>query len=244
MPTTAAPGRAGAEAGSATDPVEALPEEGLPATLAGLFVKLRYVFAIPNESFDGLDPGADGYRVETVRSVSDLRSLDPRIASVLATRMDDETVEGRLADPAWTAFVAVEEATGEPGGQGWMLAPEERHWHDKFPVEPGTALLCGTYVAEDHRRRGVSRLVKDAEYRFAFDERGVERAITVVERTNEASIGANRSFGAEVIYRNYLVKVAGVNVLSVLRSDGWWRPHVAVDVPSADRALEYLGLSA
>ena len=137
----------------------------------------------------------------------------------LAQAIGEERLARRLADQDLTAFVAVA-PDGATAGFVWSLAPRaETAWHDNVPVRPGTALLFHGYVAPEHRRHGLFTWLMTAVQDHCLLRLGRERVLGVVEASNVPSLRTLGNLGYEHVADNYLVKVLGVNVVSVLR----WR---------------------
>lgn len=177
------------------------------------FLKPRTVLCADAQRYRTAEVVQGGIRVERWAAKE---ALLPALQSELARRVSPEALARRRGDARCILYTATDEPTGALAGFYWAaLAGQEPVWHDKFPIAPGTALLFNAYVMPRFRRRGVYARLIAAAHNHLLGQGLCERAFTVVEDQNVASMRANTGFGLRVCRRNYLIKVAGRTVFSV-----------------------------
>ena len=131
--------------------------------------------------------------------------------------------ERRSMHPGIALFVAMEHKDKVAGFYWAVRSSSKPLWHDKLKVEPHTALLFNAHVFPEYRRQGLYSLLLAAAHNVLFQSFGVERALTIVECSNQASLQANRKFGLRVFANNYLIKLAGRNIISILEGPEGYR---------------------
>jgi len=203
------------------EPRRAGPGDWLAGLVSKYWLKKRFVLAQRAMSLELPDPN-DELEVLVRRGGEDTGSLLPHHLDVLASVVGTERLSRRLEHPEVTLVLAVDRASREPMGFRWLLHPKSGTvWHDSFPVEPGTAYGFNEYTFPRFRRRGVYLELIRRGNRLALQDLGCSQVVIVVEAGNDPSLRANLGAGYTIEATNYLVKVLGRNVFSVVaRPDG------------------------
>lgn len=182
-----------------------------------LWFKPRTIFQINRGEYERRAPEHDEYQVDQYdgqRSLSDLEGED---SEFLRQHIRGKKLQNRLKKEDCVLFLARNRESGEPVGFYWsIVARSKAVWHDNYQVLPGTALVFNAYVAEEHRRQGIYRLLQGISHDYLFTHTDCEAITTIVENKNTASMKANRQFGLRAEKRNYLLKFLSVNVLSII----------------------------
>mgnify|MGYP000855844212 FL=1 len=192
------------------------------------FLKRRLVLALDAPTRSA--PSLDLYELSGYGAGSG-REMPATLRRSLAQAIGEERLARRLADPDLALFVAAA-PDGAAAGFVWGLAPERgTAWHDNVPVRAGTALLFHGYVLPEHRRHGLFTALIVAVQDYFVVGLGRARVFGVVESGNIPSLRTLRSLGYQHLGDNFLLKVLGVNVVSVLR----WR-----DPPGTEAHLVFM----
>lgn len=127
---------------------------------------------------------------------------DARLSSYLAARRDN---------PAWVFFPCWD--SGCLLGYSFLHAPAHEEWNDCLPTRPGEARIGSTYVYPQYRGRGVRGEIYKKQWEYVVGH-GL-KLWAVIEKRNSSSLRAAEKTG-RVGRKNYLVKILGRNVLSIL----------------------------
>lgn len=164
------------------------------------------------------------FRAEIVVSREDLVSMADRLDSVRNGLA--EKFAKRLEDPSLTLYLALNRDDAGIAGYFWTAeANDEPIWHDKIYIEPGTALGLNAFTLPEYRGKGAFPLLNAAAIRRTVLEGDARTLYLIVEDSNHASIRANEKLGLKRAGENYLVKVFGENVLSIIHRDRRWETY-------------------
>lgn len=133
-----------------------------------------------------------------------LDGADDRLASYLKMRK---------GDPSWVFFEYREEE--ERMGYSFLHVPAQEEWNDSLPTRPGEARISSSFVYPEFRGRGIRGEMFKKQYQYSA-ENGL-KLWAVIEKSNYASIKAASKTG-NIERENYLVKIVGKNVISILTS--------------------------
>lgn len=171
----------------------------------------RYIFK--RRIILGYDaPGPQGdFEVARFEPHDDIRALE---FSLVEDRFADFLSRRRVSDGhhKWVLFAAL--SRGRVVGFSSLHIGSRSAWLDSLPTKVGSARESGTFVSEVFRGAGVRAALLNAQLRYCL-ERSL-KMWAVIERTNGSSFRSSVHFGGAVICSNYLVKMLGYNVLSVL----------------------------
>ena len=186
-----------------------------------LFLKKRFVYHINEQSFKSITPPEKENLIVT-RDPADIRNHFAHVKRFTMNRSTfytEKRLRQRLDNPHLTCFLAINQGRGEPVGVQWTIAADgETLWHDKLPLPPDAGLLINAFVPENHRRQGIGTNMKYHAITHLFDDRNCERVYGVVEATNLASRTLLGKYSEKSISANYLLKLFGVNILSIVSS--------------------------
>lgn len=194
-----------------------LPEIRSIDPIQDLFFKPRTIFRICRDEYEHREIDNEEYVAEYFSGDTPVTDLDTELKQFLIDKMGSTTVESRLGNEDCTLYVARTADNRQPAGFYWgVIAATSPVWHDSFRIPRESGLVFNAYVKEDHRRKGVYRLLQTASHNNLFSSDVCECVFTIVENRNTASIEANREFGLQAVSRNYLLKFLSVNVFSIV----------------------------
>lgn len=115
----------------------------------------------------------------------------------------------------------------EPVGCLWALDIQyEDFKFDSFIHNKNQILICGVYVNEKARGNQLYNKMQFKAMKYLSENFPEKNVISVVEKTNVASIRSNKKYGVEVYGYNYLFKILGHNIISLfidsLGQQNWW----------------------
>src|SRR5690554_3036204 len=133
-----------------------------------------------------------------------LDGADERLASYL---------KKRRGDPSWLFFEYHEKE--KRMGYSFLHVPAQEEWNDSLPTRPGEARIGSSFVYPEFRGRGVRGEMFKKQYQYST-ENGL-KLWAVIDKSNVSSIKAASKTG-NIERENYLVKILGRNVISILTS--------------------------
>ena len=194
-----------------------LPEIRSIDPIQDLFFKPRTIFRICRDEYEHREVDNEGYVTECFSGDTRVTDLDPELKQFLVDKVGSKTVVSRIRNEDCSLYVARTVDDGQPAGFYWgVIAASSPVWHDSFRVPTQSGLVFNAYVKEDHRRKGVYRLLQAVSHNHLLSSDDCECVFTIVENRNTASMGANREFGLQAASRNYLLKFLSVNVFSIV----------------------------
>lgn len=114
---------------------------------------------------------------------------------------------------AWQIFVVV--VDGKIAAYSSLhVGQRESVWLDSLPTQSGEARESGTYVEPAFRGRGLRHALLAAQSEYCT-ARGLE-LWAVIEASNRPSVSSSLRAGGSIAASNYLLKLAGINVLSIV----------------------------
>jgi hypothetical protein len=186
------------------------------------FLKFRIVFALEKDHFIERKLTNSEYVVSTFSLTSTKTDGEKtrKTLDFLSIHLGKDKALSRLKRDDCKVFIA-EAKTGELVGYYWSLSPKlSEVWHDKFKVNPGSALLFNAFVVPEHRRRRVYESLQIYSHDYLFRHENCKTVYTIVEQSNKASLAANVKFGLHATMENILIKIMGINFLSI-----YWHGH-------------------
>lgn len=176
-----------------------------------LFYKKRVVF-FKEKCISGQDNGSyffGGYRfLEEVnkKDIQNIKAGGKKLDFLFRKKESaDIKIFGMLSD------------ANELAGYYRAIIPRQKPvFYDNISIEPGEALLCNAYVFESHRRKGLYNFMIKNCHSFLLDITKINRVYTIVEKSNVASLRANKKAGLEKKLENKLYKFFGFNVVSIV----------------------------
>lgn len=140
---------------------------------------------------------------------------DPRIEDVFKLCKPSEKlhehISRRKGNDAWVAFFFLRD--GCILGYSFLHVPTEIEWNDSLPTLAYEARVSNQFVYPEYRGRGVVNAILRAQSQFAKQESRMLWA--VIEKSNFSSMKAGLRAG-RIVRKNYLVKLVGRNVISIL----------------------------
>lgn len=179
------------------------------------FFKSRVVFVAEKKEFENLKPGSKGKELFKVAIVTNGNELS-RFSN------SDETLsffQKRLARQT-PLTLALVHSRKRLAGYYWGVVGQSglTLWHDKYPIHEKEGLVFNAFVFPEFRRQGVYRLLQRELHKHLFFHEDCEKIFTIVEKKNRPSLKANVDFGLREFCKNYLLKLFGKNILSVIKN--------------------------
>lgn len=192
----------------------------LAAWRARNLLKRRLILSLDEPGVGGSSSELAGFKLIRLGAGSGASPTEAQ-RSALVAAIGAERLERRLAATDMAVFLAVTEREQELAGFVWAVQPHERTvFHDNVPVRPGVALLFHGLVLPDHRRKHLFTRLMVAVQSHCLVELGCNAVLGVVEASNLASLSTLKTLGYRHVGDNYLIKLLGLNVVSVVR---WYR---------------------
>lgn len=120
-------------------------------------------------------------------------------------------LEKRKKDPSWVFFAYLEGL--EILGYSFLHIPVSEEWNDSLPTFKGEARISSAFVYPQYRGKGIRGEIYKMQYQYACEHS--LKLWSVIEKSNFSSIkAASKTGGVEGL--NYLIKVLGRNVLSIV----------------------------
>lgn len=132
------------------------------------------------------------------------------IAGITDKKLHDY-LRRREKDPSWVLFFCKQDNCLM--GYAFLHIPTEIEWNDSLPTLAYEARVSNQFVYPEYRGRGVVNTILCAQAQYAEKENRVLWA--VIEKSNLSSMRAGLRAG-RVVRKNYLVKLVGRNVISML----------------------------
>lgn len=174
----------------------------LVAMLERYFLKTRYIYAYTSP------PTKHTADVDWC-TPSDFLAWKPGLA--VSTRLC-RLLKARVNGDSWKVFFLIEGDTLK--GYSFLHCPSRTEWNDCLPTAVGQARESSTFVELPFRRTGIRGQLLNAQRRYCS-----ERSLSmwcVIEKANIASCRSTTQGHGVRIRRNYLLKLCGVNIASVV----------------------------
>lgn len=120
-------------------------------------------------------------------------------------------LNNRMEKTSWILFLYKE--TEEIKGYGFLHIPGLEEWNDSLPTFSYEARSSSRFVFSESRGQGIHGQLSIAMRHYAQKHNRI--LWSVIENSNDASIRAAIKTGI-LKRKNYLIKIAGRNVISVL----------------------------
>lgn len=196
-----------------------------------LFLKQRGIYQIPRTEYSYSGEISDD--IYSINSNAERKSSTLNY-SLLIDRINRETVQNRLDRTGCRLYLATKSETVV--GYAWALeGADPPRWHDKVPVSNDELLLFDAFIDPEYRRQGWYSQLHAARVSGTHKK----TIITVVETTNTPSAEANEMFGLSAEGRNILIKIFGINLLSIIRGRDKNKIAIRIDVPSVKAAIRH-----
>jgi GNAT superfamily N-acetyltransferase len=121
-------------------------------------------------------------------------------------------ISARTRSASWRLFVYHDQGTIK--GYSFLHAPKSIDWIDSLPTLPQQARLSSSFVEPDYRGQGVRGKILWHQFQYCMTEN--YKLWAVIEKSNTSSIRVAEKVGAVRSRTNYLIKIAGHNVFSIL----------------------------
>ena len=132
----------------------------------------------------------------------------------------------RLENPSLVLYLALDRQTSQLAAYYWTAeAKDNPLWHDKIYVEPNSVLGLDAFTLPEYRGKNAFPFLKSIAIRNTVLEGNYDYFYSVVESSNKASIRANEKLGLTVAGYNYLIKLYGRNILSIIHLNNKWEIH-------------------
>ncbi|MFP8891068.1 hypothetical protein ACLI4U_15065 [Natrialbaceae archaeon A-CW2] len=136
--------------------------------------------------------------------------------NILCDDISKDVVDARLKHKDCTLVRPIEKSEKALAGYGWLVHPSTHSiWHDKILVPVDCPLLFNAKIFENYRGRGIFTAMHFSRINHVF-ENYTDKCMIVVEQSNTDVLPAYDSWGWEPEGINYLYKVFGVNMVSVV----------------------------
>ncbi|MCH7337301.1 hypothetical protein [Acinetobacter sp. NIPH 2699] len=121
-------------------------------------------------------------------------------------------LDKRKFSPDWQIFIYLDNDTVQ--GYSFLHIPQESVWHDSLPTGKDEARTVSSFVEPAFRGRGIRGELLKSQKNFCIKN---NKALwCVIESTNISSIRATQKSKIVMIRTNYLLKLIGRNVFSIL----------------------------
>lgn len=159
-----------------------------------------------------------------IKIIVDFRQLNANLIKNLSNEslrnLDLTKIQKRLAYGNNIWFYIIDELHDCIIASYWAIIPKnEGVWHDSFFIQPHDALLCNAFVNPKFRRLGFYEFLIQFTHTYLLNYINCRSVYTIVEKSNYASLSANRKSGVLLIYRQFLLKIFGINVISIIKSE-------------------------
>lgn len=179
--------------------------------LEKLFFKKRFILKwIPDNYSNQIY--CKGYKINVLQSLSDIDDLVSK-DTIFFER--NRSFLKNLYNVEWRLFTIAEEGKSELAGYYYALLGNNKPIsHDSFIIMPDDALMCRAFIYPKYRNKGLYKtLIKYSHIYLSKEHR--KNIYTIVEKSNKASLKANLDSGLENDKTNYLIKIFGINILSI-----------------------------
>ncbi|WP_135829677.1 GNAT family N-acetyltransferase [Halorussus halobius] len=175
--------------------------------------KPRTILFTTREKYEKVDLDKE-INIITISSKGGLKEVDNRLRKGLRQLSSVENIESRLGTQGCFLYLATD---GDILiGYYWSIIPQEPVSHDSFFISPGEALLFNAYVRPQFRRQGIYTQLLAKAHNHVLINSNAYMSYTIVEDRNKPSLRANNEFGLDKYGKNYLIKLWGRNVLSIV----------------------------
>jgi GNAT superfamily N-acetyltransferase len=124
----------------------------------------------------------------------------------------------RLKKNHWVLFILISKETDELSGYYWAICGLGfTRVHDNFLIEGDSSLLCNAFVEPNYRNKSLYKYLIHKAHSW-LKQADIKKTFTIVESGNIYSLRANASAGLNVCGTNYLIKLLGMNLLSIYRN--------------------------
>src|SRR5690554_6286009 len=137
-----------------------------------------------------------------------------KIPSVIKKTNDERLrslVYKRINDSSWILFFYLKD--NEIMGYSFIHAPSDVEWNDSLPTLPGEGRTTSTYVFPRYRGKRIRNYIAQQQFSYALINN--LRLWSVIEASNTASLKSSLRIGV-IKKTNYLIKIYGKNILSVI----------------------------
>lgn len=121
-------------------------------------------------------------------------------------------INKRKGDAGWQVFIYLENNVVK--GYSFLHLPKNIEWHDSLPTRNDEARTVSSFVEPDFRGIGIRGELLKSQKNFCLENK--KKLWCVIEGTNTSSIKATQKAGVEKVRMNYLVKIIGRNIFSIL----------------------------
>lgn len=167
-----------------------------------LFLKKRYIYIYePSKK-------VDSFHIVWYHTCS----IDKEIANSFNSIRLLKYLERRRGERSWYLFAYIDQ--GIMKGYSFLHLPHKEEWHDSLPTRPGEARETATFVEPEYRGQGIRGGLLAAQFKYCQENN--KKMWAVIERSNVSSIKSTLKNGGKCIGSNYLIKVLGKNVISIV----------------------------
>ncbi|WDZ51161.1 hypothetical protein LF296_18060 [Acinetobacter vivianii] len=167
-------------------------------------LKKRYVFYYDlNETFE----------MTSLAKVVDFSLSEKSILAnfVISSRLR-EYIQKREGQDVWRLFLYIE--NHQVLGYSFLHTPFSTEWNDSLPTYKHEARESSTYVEVSARGKGIRGILLASQKKYCLEQN--RKMWCVIEAANEASIKSTKKSGVISIEKNYLLKLWGRNIVSIL----------------------------
>lgn len=164
------------------------------------FFKKRYIFSYSNQS-----------EISDNIYFLSMADFDTNLLPIILDSRLNNYLEMRRGNSRWIIFYY--EFDDEIYGYSFLHIPAQEEWHDSLPTMINEARTSATYVYPEYRGKGIRGKIFSEQMKYA-EKYGI-KLWSVIEDSNSSSLRASSKMGKS--YRvNYLIKIMGRNIFSVL----------------------------
>lgn len=171
------------------------------------------------------------YKFYVIRKLSELYSGHSEyLEKESLPNLDYVTIIERINSGNFVFFYLYDELKNCIVASYWALTPRTKSlWHDSFLIHPHKALLCNAFVNPNYRRLGLYSFLIGATHTYLLNYYKCDSVYTIVEKSNDASLDANKKFGLPIVYRQFLIKFFGVNIFSIIKNDLYKKIQIVIN---------------
>lgn len=121
-------------------------------------------------------------------------------------------IKKREGKESWRLFLYIE--GNKVLGYSFLHVPLYTEWNDSLPTYRDEARESSTYVEASARGRGIRGYLLASQKQYCLEKN--KKMWCVIESINSASIKSTKKSGVISIEKNYLIKLMGRNIFSIL----------------------------
>ena len=193
-----------------------------------LMLKRRYIFR--THTSDEIDCSTlnfqDSYKLVIFKSIAEIENeaFQDNVKAFCKQKYGYEGANFRLNSKNWICFILIDKKTDEIAGISWLICPEGKpYWYDNVKFGGKESHLANIFILPKFRGNKLGQFLNHITFKYSFDI-GYQSASAIVESYRKIAIH-NQSKYSKKVAVNYLIKLLGINLFSVLyngRNSVWY----------------------